>query len=89
MCRELKRCLPSHNPRHIWNGSAVFRDEHAGDPIIGTHAVYILLDNIDAGRLSGLDRCVQFINRRLFETKSLILHAECPCHDVAPLISSK
>ena len=45
----------------------------ARDPVIGAHAVDIVLHDRDAGRLPGLDRRVQLVDRRLFQTKRLVV----------------
>ena len=45
--------------------------QHAGDAVVGAHAVDVVLHDLDAGGLARADRRVQLVDRRLFETKRL------------------
>ena len=72
---EAQRRLPSHGAGRFRDRGAVFRHEHAGDPVIGAHALDVLLDDIDAGRPPLPDRLVQFSYRRFFDTKRLVVPA--------------
>jgi len=48
-----------------------------------------VLNDRGAGRLPRLDRLMQLVDRRLFETKRLVLRTRLLCHNRAPLASRK
>ena len=73
----------AHGARRLGDRGAVFRDEQAGHPVVGPHAVEVVLDDRDAGRLPRPDGRVQLLDRRLVQTKRLVRCAGLCCHDVA------
>jgi hypothetical protein len=83
--REAERCLRAHGARRVGDRGAVLGDEQAGDPIIGAGAVEIVLHDRDAGGLPRRDRRVQILDRRLFQTKRLLVCTELRGHSVTPL----
>jgi hypothetical protein len=66
--REAQRLFAAHRAGRRGDVGAVFGDQRARWPVIGTDAVDIALHDGDAGCLPRLDRLVQLIDRRLFET---------------------
>ena len=84
--REAKRGHCTHCAGRSGHGSAVFRDEGARDAVEGAHAVYVVLNNGDAGCPPRLDRLMQLVDGRLFETKRLALRTALICHDVARVV---
>jgi len=81
LSREAERRRRTHRPGRFQNRSPVLGDEQARHPVIGPHALDIVLNHGDAGRLPIFDRLMQFVDRRFFETKRLFV-----CHD-PPLCS--
>jgi len=71
-----------HRTRRFGDRRAVFGNEHARDPVIGPRAVDVVPNHRDAARPPGPDRLVQFVYRRLFEAKRLVLS----CHDSRPCL---
>ena len=82
---ETQGLCRAHGTHRLRDGGTVFRDEQAGHSVVGTHAVDVVLNDRDAGRLPGLDGRVQLLDRRLVQTKRLALCARLCGHDVAPL----
>ena len=71
--RESERRAGAHRTPHLGHRSTVLGDEQARDPVIGPRALDIMPNHRDAGRPTSLDRLVQFLDRRLFEAKRLVV----------------
>ncbi len=98
--RESERRPGAHRAGCLGDLAAVFGDEKARHPVIGPRALDILADDRDAVGVARLDRGMQLVDRRLFETKrpplGLLGHAclspeRCKCLIGAPrgVIASK
>ena len=87
--REAQWRLRAHGARCCGDRGAVWSDGRAGDPVIRAHAVDIMLHDLDTGYLPRLNRRVQLLDRRLFQTKRLRLCAELCCHAVALYVGSR
>ncbi len=85
--REGERRAGPHRAGRLGDRRAVLRHEQAGDAIIGTRPLDILLHDCDAGGLPGADRRVQFLDRRLFEAErprraSIVDHVSPPVQSI-------
>ena len=74
---------PCRRPRH---GRAVRGDQHAGDAVVGAHALDVVPDDRHAGRLPRPDRLVQLVDRRFFEAKRLAPRSAFVGHERSALI---
>ena len=80
--REAQPCLRAHGARCLGDRGTVFRYEHAGYSVEGPHALDVVPNDADAGRLSRANRLVQLIDRRLFKAKRRVGCAGLICHCV-------
>jgi hypothetical protein len=85
--RKAKRRLRAHGAGRFRDRGAVLSDEGAGNPVIGACAVEIVLHDFDTGYLPRPDRRVQLLDRRLFQTKRLLVCTALRSHSVAPFVS--
>jgi hypothetical protein len=76
LCREPQRLHRAHSSGRLMDWRAVLGDQNARDPVIGPRALDIVANDSDTGGLPILDRLLQLVDRRFFETKRL-----CICHE--------
>jgi hypothetical protein len=69
--REAQRRPGAHGACRFRNRCTVFGDEQTADAVIGARPFDVVLDDLDAGDLTGPDCCLQFVDRRFFEDKRL------------------
>jgi hypothetical protein len=74
--REAQRRHRAQRAGRFWDERAILGDQYACDPVIGPRALNVVLNHGDAGHLPILDRLMQLVDRRFFETKRL-----CICHE--------
>ena len=75
----------AHGARRLGDRGPVLGDEQAGHPVVGAHALDVVLDDRDAGRPPGLDGRVQLLDRRLVQAKRLVPCATLCDHDLTSL----
>jgi hypothetical protein len=77
---KAQRRQRAHGALHLGDGAAVLGDEQAGDSVVRTHALDVLLNDRDAGRSPRLDGRVQLLDRRLVQPKRRVVGARLHAH---------
>ena len=78
--RKAQRRHGANRAGRFGHRRAILRHERARDTVEGAHALDVVPDHGDAGRPTCSDGLVQLIDRRLVQTKRLILRDKLICH---------